>query len=240
MEQISTFDLQCKEAEDTDTGEVWSMLNDWRQRVSRLLGPPRRPSLDRQKWGKDRFGGPFSIKRDTPVFRFPIYKKTIIAHAPDLLIEQVLTSGGQRMSSVFRSVAFGGLIATLLSPVALSADQAPSLIEVFTMSDQPAMSGQVEGMIIYEVDGLDQLTASLSKNLPNDEEAAKDMALQRIARLGDELRWTVEHAVEGMTRAKTYDLQKLPAVVFDQGENVVYGVVDLDQALALYHEAANR
>lgn len=49
MEQISAFDLQCREAEETDTGEVWSMFNDWRQRVSRLLGPPRRPSSDHQK-----------------------------------------------------------------------------------------------------------------------------------------------------------------------------------------------
>lgn len=140
------------------------------------------------------------------------------------------------MPSAFRSLALCSVLAMLLSPAALSSDQPPSSIEVFTTSDEPAIGNQAESVVIYEVDGLDKLSESLSENLPNDAEAAKEIALQRIARLGDELRWTVEHAIEGITRAKNYDLKKLPAVVFDEGESVVYGVTDVNRALAIYQQ----
>lgn len=142
------------------------------------------------------------------------------------------------MLSVLRNIAVIAPIAAFLAPAAIAADQKPSSIEVFTTSEYPAHDIQEPGVMVYEVDGLDQLTASLSKNLPADEKAAKHEALKRIARLGDELRWTVEHAVEGMTRAQSYDLKQLPAVVFDKGSKVVYGITDVNKALGIYLEAA--
>ncbi|MGH1477192.1 MAG: TIGR03757 family integrating conjugative element protein [Geminicoccales bacterium] len=140
------------------------------------------------------------------------------------------------MSPAFRGFALCSVSAMLLSSAALASEQQPSSIEVFTTFERPANGNRIESVIIYEVDGLTKLTESLSENLPDDAEAAKEIALQRISRLGDELRWTVEHAVEGLTRAKKYDLDRYPAVVFDKGKSVVYGVANVDQALKIYQQ----
>ena len=140
------------------------------------------------------------------------------------------------MLSAAKSLSLMSLVIMLASPAALSSEQPPSSIEVFTTAEKPASGHEVERVVIYEVDGLDKLSEALSENLPNDPDAAKEIALERIARLGDELRWSVEHTVEGLTLAKTYGLEKLPAVVFDKGESVVYGVANVNQALEIYEQ----
>ena len=143
------------------------------------------------------------------------------------------------MLSATRSLALMCAVTMLASPAAFSSDHQPTSIEVFTTSEKPASGNEVESVVIYVVDDLDQLSESLSENLPGDPEAAKELALQRIARLGDDLRWTVEHTVEGITLARNYDLEQVPAVVFDQGESVIYGVTDVNQALAMYKNKEN-
>jgi len=123
----------------------------------------------------------------------------------------------------------------LMSPVTLTADEArdPASIEVFTTSDRPTGDANT-GATIFEIDGLAILDRELSQNLPADPEEAKRLALQRISELGDDLRTRAEQAVEGLNRAHRYEIKKVPAVVFDGGQSVVYGLTDLNQAIEIY------
>ncbi len=131
------------------------------------------------------------------------------------------------------------LLLLLLPPAAFAAEQASARVELFTTSQLPKRD-YPNNVVVYEVDALDELTASLSMKLPGEEQAAKEEALRRISRLGDELRWTVEYAIEGLTRAKSYGLTKLPAVVFDGGAKVVYGEPDIDRALEHYRQSVSQ
>jgi integrating conjugative element protein (TIGR03757 family) len=46
----------------------------------------------------------------------------------------------------------------------------------------------------------------------------------------------LSHAYEGLVKAQQYRLDRLPAIVFDNGQAVVYGVTDLEAALSHYRQ----
>lgn len=142
------------------------------------------------------------------------------------------------MSPAIKSVLLMLSIA-LMSPATFAADEArdPSLIEVFTTSDIP-IDGATPGSTIFEIDGLAVLDQELSQGLPGDPEKAKGLALQRIDELGDTLRSRAEQAAEGLGRAHRYGIKKIPAVVFDGGRSVVYGLTDLGDAVDIYRQGS--
>lgn len=127
----------------------------------------------------------------------------------------------------------------LMSPATHAADEArdPASIEVFTTSDRQFGSTNT-GTAIFEIDGLAALDRELSQSLPADPEEAKQLALQRISELGDDLRSRAEWAAEGLSRAHRYGIKKVPAVVFDGGQSVVYGLSDIHQAIEIYRQGA--
>ena len=133
------------------------------------------------------------------------------------------------------------LMAALVVSVAATATDAsprmPESIDVFTTSDRPVLREQQFQARLYLLDGLNALEHSLSQNLPSDPEKAKAIALKRLSVLEDALQIEVENAVEGLSLATSYGLRKLPAIVFDGGESVVYGVDRLDRAIAIYQDS---
>jgi len=142
------------------------------------------------------------------------------------------------MSPAIKSVLLM-LSVALMSPATFAADEAhvPSVIEVFTTSDIQ-IGGVTNDATIFEIDGLAVLDQELSHGLPTDPEEAKALALQRIGELGDTLRARAEQAAEGLGRAHHYGIKKVPAVVFDGGRSVVYGLTDLGKALDIYRQGA--
>lgn len=66
--------------------------------------------------------------------------------------------------------------------------------------------------------------------MPRDPAAAEALARARIAGAAGSLR----AAYAGPAQALRYRLTKLPAVVFDRGAAVVYGVPDVAEATRLY------
>lgn len=113
----------------------------------------------------------------------------------------------------------------------------PESIEVFTTSDHAVHGAQRSHARLYLLDGLNALERSLSQDLPSEPEKAKAIALQRLSVLEDALQIEVEKAVEGLSLATSYGLRKLPAIVFDGGKSVVYGVDRLDRAIAIYQDS---
>lgn len=135
----------------------------------------------------------------------------------------------------------------LALPLTSFAAQAPSQIDVFTDAAHPienvaavkqALGGKAT-VRTFHIDAQARLNETLSKDLPADRDKAKAIALERIqaldhTRLGQEL----AESFDALMLAQRYGIDRYPAIVFDGGKRVVYGVVDLREALRLYRQSA--
>jgi integrating conjugative element protein (TIGR03757 family) len=74
------------------------------------------------------------------------------------------------------------------------------------------------------------MAMALGQGLPRDPTVAEVLARARIAGAAESLR----AAYAGPAQALRYRLAKIPAVVFDRGAAVVYGVPDVAEATRLY------
>jgi integrating conjugative element protein (TIGR03757 family) len=115
----------------------------------------------------------------------------------------------------------------------------PQRIEVITDSAHPvtgleAIAAHLE-VYIYDLDSPSRLEAQLSEGLPADPTAAARLARQRLDTLGRQpLATPFAQAYAGLLKALEYGIDRYPAVVFDGGASVVYGITDLDEALDYY------
>jgi len=130
--------------------------------------------------------------------------------------------------------------------IAFSADPGgPARIEIFTHMGGPVANvaaarqqlGDPSRVQYFTIDAQARLDAALSEELPPDPEEAREIVLERIQRLDrSQLARALQKSYEGLLRARRYGIDRIPAIVFDGGESVVYGVTDLQAALRLYHQ----
>jgi len=127
------------------------------------------------------------------------------------------------------------MLMILASPTAFAASEVsePRSIEIFITSKMDVQDSQAN-VTVHELDGLAALDRELSEGLSGDPVTAQRQALERINALGDRVRSKAEHAIGGLVLAQEYGITKLPAVVFDGGISVVYGMTDVDQAIEIY------
>lgn len=118
-----------------------------------------------------------------------------------------------------------------------SADAAtePVIVQVFVNSAMVVAAGKSPSKQ-YLLDGLQMLDAELSAGLPADERAALPIAQERMRRMADAIRARGTNAAEGLQLAMQYGIERLPAIVIN-GQSVIYGVTDVDQAVALWRQA---
>jgi integrating conjugative element protein (TIGR03757 family) len=118
----------------------------------------------------------------------------------------------------------------------------PRFIEVFTSAQYPIVKTdtkragsdlQGQEAIVYEIDSIHFVERDLSLNLPVEPQQSKQIALQRIQNLDEQTRSRMQLAAQGLAKAMQYGVDRYPAIVFD-GQVVVYGVTDLQAALAHY------
>ncbi len=116
----------------------------------------------------------------------------------------------------------------------------PTIIEIFTTSDQPinAIDRFVEkhteiAIQIHKLDAIKGLEDTLSQELTADPDKAKRLVLDRLQQLNKGTRSQLEHSATALAKAVQYGVEKYPAMVFD-GELVVYGLTDLSVALMHY------
>ncbi len=108
------------------------------------------------------------------------------------------------------------------------------LVEVFTTSGIPIFSDhQGDRIQIYEIDGIVSIERDLSIDMPADPEKSKRIALERIQHMDDQSKTKMHMAAKGLAKAMQYGVDRYPAIVFD-GQAVVYGVTDVQIALAHY------
>ncbi len=133
------------------------------------------------------------------------------------------------------------VLTTVLFPALLLADSTqaplPARIEVFTNSRYPVTNNTTTEVPvqIHDLDAPAELEEKLSAGLPPDPEHAKAIALDRLEALGaGQLAEMVNQAYEGASQAMTYELVKIPAVVFDNGTSVIYGITNIEDAIRRY------
>ena len=121
------------------------------------------------------------------------------------------------------------------------------LIEVFTTAQNPIQEHTAPDAphesrghyTRYDIDHISLLQQALSHGLPPEPAHAKQQVLQRLQVMDASLSQPLENAGRGLAQAMAYGIDRLPAVVFD-GRAVVYGVTDIDEALAQYHRWCQR
>jgi integrating conjugative element protein (TIGR03757 family) len=143
-----------------------------------------------------------------------------------------------------------GAIALVLGAVALpepvqaGRNAYPQQIEVFTDRTRPVHipSGlsevlQARGIVVqvFDLDAPARLENRLSADLPAHPPQAERMARARLEAMGiEKLSERIQAAYQGLLLALDYGIDRYPAIVFDKGVGVVYGVTDLGQALKHY------
>ena len=128
-------------------------------------------------------------------------------------------------------------IALLVSPLV----HAQSLIvEAFhdnqTRLYNTKLAERIADVTVYDLSAPDQLEAKLSQGLSNNPDIAKRQAQKKLTENGHELRAQFQKAYTGPMKAMTYNVEKLPAVVFNSGQHVIYGVADVNKAIQIYKQ----
>jgi integrating conjugative element protein (TIGR03757 family) len=151
------------------------------------------------------------------------------------------------------SVAIAGASLFLLALASNAATVLPSAIEIFTNDKYPVRGvDQIQRLMAnrgieirhYNLDQPKEIQAELNKALQFPRQARTPAKRQRVwedamrkqndpqvRQIVDRLRDSYNGAVKA---GLTYELKKLPAVVFDHGAGVVYGVSDLATAVKHY------
>lgn len=144
---------------------------------------------------------------------------------------------GQRASLV----AVLPLLGVLTGPV--QADPVPERIEVFVapeqvdqVSGQGAIEARYPGLPIqvFDLGAAARFEDQLSEGLSADPATAQAQVRQRLQALGPGIEARLREAFGGLVRADQLGIDRLPAVVFDDGQAVVYGVTDLSTAVSHY------
>ena len=111
-----------------------------------------------------------------------------------------------------------------------------AVIEVFTDATQPVTvpAGLKGRVTVYLVDGVQTMNTALSRGLPADPATATAEAKRRIAAFTPARRKQIRQSALGLGRAAQYDIDRYPAIVFDEGRAVVFGLTDIGVALGIY------
>lgn len=128
----------------------------------------------------------------------------------------------------------------LLFSIPLSG-HAQTQIEVFT--DTPTQWDEVPGtqIIHYDLSAPEKIKAQYLPALPGDMNRAKQIMNSFLASpQGKEFLTAIREAYRGHEKMVGYQLEKIPAVVFDQGKYVVYGTTDISKAAVLYNAHLNQ
>ena len=114
-------------------------------------------------------------------------------------------------------------------------------IELFTTS-QPLENTSMYSSVAYthyKIDQINQLQSELSRGLPKDAEQAKQLVLERFQLIDATVSQRLEHTAKGLVKVMHYGIDRTPAIVFD-GQAVIYGVTDVDEATKRYRQWRER
>lgn len=86
---------------------------------------------------------------------------------------------------------------------------------------------------VYDIDRQTQAERDLTRNLPKDPRSIAAEMRKRLARISRE---DLQKIWGPRILAWKYGIRKVPAVIFDDGAAVVYGVTDINEAIRRWKE----
>ncbi|HAD31348.1 MULTISPECIES: TIGR03757 family integrating conjugative element protein [unclassified Methylophaga] len=114
------------------------------------------------------------------------------------------------------------------------------IVEAFYDKDTRLVNVQLAERVAsvksYDLSAPDQFEKQLSEGLSSDPTIAQKQAKERIEQHGNEIQHQLMAAYEGALIAMKYEINKIPAIVFNGGEHVIYGVNDVNKAISIYKE----
>lgn len=142
------------------------------------------------------------------------------------------------MKSVVSSLLW---ICLIVFGVALQTVNAQTQIEIFSDAAIPAENISGVEVIYYDLSEPEKVKAKYLPVLPSDVERATQIFQSfLVSAEGVEFQQVMKEAYRGHQKMVSYQLEKIPAVVFDQGQYVVYGITDVNKARALYKTHRNQ
>jgi len=111
-------------------------------------------------------------------------------------------------------------------------------VEVFLGANQRPLSvneaGRVGVVTIYDLSEPEQIEERISQSLSNNPQQAQKQAKKMLEQNGQTIVREFSAAYQGVLKASEYKLKKLPAIVFNHGESVVYGELNIIKAIHIY------
>lgn len=130
---------------------------------------------------------------------------------------------------------WAALLSAGLIVIASPAARALESVEVFTDPAQFPVTNASIGLPVevHDLSVMNRLMEAMGQGLPgNDPAQAKNIATARLAQ--PDIRQKMTLSLDASARAGQYGLSKIPAIVFDHGVAVAYGLSDVAQAVRLY------
>jgi integrating conjugative element protein (TIGR03757 family) len=123
--------------------------------------------------------------------------------------------------------------ALLLMLSGLTSAQAADAVAVEVFTDSAAYRlANAQGAAVYDLSAPQHLLDGISQGLPKNPETAKSIATGRF----NAGKPSLAAAFGGHALAMRYGIAKIPAIVFNHGEAVAYGLTDVAQAARLYRQ----
>jgi integrating conjugative element protein (TIGR03757 family) len=124
---------------------------------------------------------------------------------------------------------------SFLLSVLLALNVQATTIELFV--DQPITLPPNFTVKVHDLSAPERLAQQYLPKLPPDPEQAKQLAIEFLAsNKGREYQSLLKEAHQHKTYLMRYNIQKIPAIVFDEGVAVIYGSTDIEQGLEIYRE----
>jgi len=131
-----------------------------------------------------------------------------------------------------RALALSAAVSAVLLPAPVTAGPPPVVTYIGTNDHAIVNAAAAEAygvrLVVYNLDAHRNLEKQLSADLPDDPVEAERIANERLEAIDGR---KVQEAFRGVALAIQWDLRKAPAIVFGAGEQVIYGVTDLEEAL---------
>lgn len=114
----------------------------------------------------------------------------------------------------------------------------PLLVEAFYDKDtrlvNVQMAERVATVKTYDLSAPERFEDMLSEGLSDDPAVAQQQAKDRIEKRGNAIQRQLMEAYEGGLKAMQYEIDKIPAIVFNGGQHVIFGVHDVNKAISIY------
>jgi integrating conjugative element protein (TIGR03757 family) len=107
-----------------------------------------------------------------------------------------------------------------------------SATNIWVVTDREHPVTHADSARVIELDAPASFETALSRHLPSDPKRAAVIVRQRLEAGGSALQHRLTAAYQGVTDAWSLGITRVPAVIVD-GRYVVYGVPDVDRAIAL-------